>query len=189
MQDKRIVLDLCSGTGSWSRPYSDAGYDVICVDILHGQDVLTYEPPSNVHGILAAPPCTDFASSGARYWKQKDNDGRTQYSLEVVDACLRIITVAKPLWWALENPIGRLRALRELGEPTLTFDPIDYGDNYTKRTQIWGIFNVPPKDRGPYYELCKAYNYKVAYIRNRHRGPARSITSSYFAKAFYNANP
>ena len=25
---KKIILDLCGGTGSWSKPYKDAGYDV-----------------------------------------------------------------------------------------------------------------------------------------------------------------
>lgn len=24
----KIILDLCGGTGSWSKPYKDAGYDV-----------------------------------------------------------------------------------------------------------------------------------------------------------------
>lgn len=24
----KIILDLCGGTGSWSRPYKEAGYDV-----------------------------------------------------------------------------------------------------------------------------------------------------------------
>ena len=25
---KKIILDLCGGTGAWSKPYKDAGYDV-----------------------------------------------------------------------------------------------------------------------------------------------------------------
>jgi len=25
---KKIILDLCGGTGAWSEPYADAGYDV-----------------------------------------------------------------------------------------------------------------------------------------------------------------
>lgn len=25
---KKIILDLCDGTGSWSKPYKEAGYDV-----------------------------------------------------------------------------------------------------------------------------------------------------------------
>ena len=28
MTDRRIILDLCGGTGSWSKPYQEAGYDV-----------------------------------------------------------------------------------------------------------------------------------------------------------------
>jgi len=57
---KKIILDLCGGTGSWSKFYNEAGYDVrviTCPDY----DVRTYEPPKNVYGILAAPPCTMFS--------------------------------------------------------------------------------------------------------------------------------
>lgn len=25
---KKLILDLCGGTGAWSKPYKDAGYDV-----------------------------------------------------------------------------------------------------------------------------------------------------------------
>jgi hypothetical protein len=25
---KKIILDLCGGTGSWGKPYREAGYDV-----------------------------------------------------------------------------------------------------------------------------------------------------------------
>jgi hypothetical protein len=27
----KIILDLCGGTGAWSKPYRDAGYTVIVV--------------------------------------------------------------------------------------------------------------------------------------------------------------
>lgn len=53
--DKKIILDLCGGSGSWSRPFKQAGYDVRLIT-LPDYDVLTYEPPENVWGILAAPP-------------------------------------------------------------------------------------------------------------------------------------
>lgn len=52
---KKIILDLCGGSGSWSRPYKQAGYDVRLIT-LPLYDVLLYEPPENVYGILAAPP-------------------------------------------------------------------------------------------------------------------------------------
>ena len=31
-----LILDLCGGSGSWSQPYKDAGYDVIVVDPIVG---------------------------------------------------------------------------------------------------------------------------------------------------------
>ena len=55
MNKDKIILDLCGGTGSWSKPYRDAGYDVRVIT-LPDNDVRTYEPPENVYGILAAPP-------------------------------------------------------------------------------------------------------------------------------------
>ena len=36
-----IILDLCSGTGSWSQPYRDAGYDVRMVTLPDDDEVLT----------------------------------------------------------------------------------------------------------------------------------------------------
>ena len=56
----KIILDLCGGTGSWSRPWKEAGYDVRVIT-LPKYDVRTYEPPGEVFGILAAPPCTEFS--------------------------------------------------------------------------------------------------------------------------------
>ena len=65
-----------------------------------------------VHGILAAPPCTDLAVSGVRYWAAKGEQALLA-ALAVADACLRIVTVCRLAgalaWWALENPVGRLR--------------------------------------------------------------------------------
>ena len=55
-----IILDLCGGSGSWSKPYVEAGYDVRLVT-LPEHNVLTYQPPEDVHGVLAAPPCTEFS--------------------------------------------------------------------------------------------------------------------------------
>lgn len=47
---KKIILDLCGGTGSWSKPYKEAGYDVRLIT-LPEHDVLTYEPPIGGGGI------------------------------------------------------------------------------------------------------------------------------------------
>ncbi len=66
----KIILDLCGGTGAWSKPYKDAGYDVRLIT-LPEYDVLNYEPPDKVHGVLAAPPCTHFSIACNRLWGKK----------------------------------------------------------------------------------------------------------------------
>ena len=43
-----IILDLCGGSGSWSKPYKEAGYDVRLIT-LPDYDVLAYTPPENVY--------------------------------------------------------------------------------------------------------------------------------------------
>ena len=134
----KIILDLCGGTGAWSRPYAEVGYDVQIVtlpqiDVVDFRDLIIEKhlPPQKVHGILAAPPCDHFSVSGAQYWAAKDADGRTAKALEVVDACRDLIDYLEPVWWSLENPIGRLKGLRArrfydlsgTPEPRLKFDP------------------------------------------------------------------
>ncbi len=141
----RIILDLCGGTGTWSKPYLEAGYDVRNIT-LPDYDVRTYEPPDNVYGILAAPPCTEFSVSGVRWWKSKAPQ-LLEDALEVVNACLDIILLySSPVFWALENPVGRLpRLCPRLGKWRYTFQPHDYGDPWTKRTCIWGQHDIPEK--------------------------------------------
>lgn len=135
----KIILDLCGGTGSWSRYYKEAGYDVRVIT-LPEYDVLTYQPPENVHGILAAPPCTEFSVLNC---KAEARERKPEEGLKIVMACLRIIEKCKPKWWAMENPVGYLREY--MGNPSLTFQPWEFGDPWTKRTDIWGRFNEPVK--------------------------------------------
>ena len=175
----KIILDLCGGSGSWSLPYRRAGYDVRLVT-LPSQDVRTYEPPPGVYGVLSAPPCTMFASSGARWQRTPE---QMEEALSVVYACLRIIQQSKPHFWALENPIGTLR--RYIGPPGMYFQPYDYGDPYSKRTCLWGKFRPPFKHvlREP-TEGSKMWRMG----ESKQRQAQRSITPSGFAQAFYLAN-
>ncbi len=113
---KKIILDLCGGTGAWSKPYKEAGYNVMLVT-LPDCDVRTYIPPDNVYGILAAPPCTMFSLARTKAKKPRD----LKEGMECVRACLNIIwsymeikqdTAKKKLplkFWALENPNGMLK--------------------------------------------------------------------------------
>jgi site-specific DNA-cytosine methylase len=177
------ILSLCDYTGSWSQPYRDAGYDVIQIDIKHGRDVRLFEALSYpVRGILAAPPCTHFASSGARWWEDK-GEAAVLDGLAVIDACMRIILIHKPQWWVLENPVGRLN--RWLGEPRMSFNPSDYGDPYTKKTLLWGDFREPQMRKVIASEGSKMH----LLPPSPERAALRSVTPTGFARAFFEANP
>ena len=78
--------------------------------------------------------------------------------------------------------VGRL--VRLLGKPKMYFNPCDYGDPYTKKTCLWGKFNIPekkpikPNGKNPIHNMPPSPE----------RSKLRSITPSGFAEAFYEAN-
>lgn len=178
---RSIILDLCGGTGAWSKPYTEAGYDVRIITLPDHDVRLLTLPKKDVYGVLAAPPCTHLAVSGARWWKEK-GDMALLEALSIVDACLRIIYATGPTFWALENPVGRL--VHYLGPPRMYFDPCDYGDPWTKKTALWGEFNIPAKNPVEPVEGSKIH----LMPPSPDRAALRSITSPGFANAFFEAN-
>jgi len=173
---RRVILDLCAGSGAWSEPYKRAGYRVVRVT-LPRFDVRTWVPPAaRVWGVLAAPPCDQFSLA-------RNGGARTPRDfvrgLEVVCACLRIILLTRPRWWALENPVGHLS--KWLGTPRDVFEPCDFGDPWTKRTALWGDFSKPT--HGPFVK-------PIAGKLRLAKSPAeRARTPPGFARAFFKANP
>ena len=186
---------MCGGTGSWAKPYKDAGYDVRTITLpehdIRDQNLQNELIALKPYGILAAPPCTHFSGSGAHTWKAKDRDGRTLEDLSIATACLMIIAKANPVFWALENPVGRMR--RWFGAPVMYFNPCDYGDPYTKKTCLWGNFN-PPKQRKvePVFVTRGGKRYSPIFAstggKSARTKELRSIPPAGFAKAFYEAN-
>lgn len=191
MNSDKVILDLCGGTGSWSRPYKEAGYDVRVIT-LPEHDVRLYTPPENVYGILAAPPCTEF--SPAKHFHGKGNYKLDFLAgLEVVSACMRIILTAKPKFWALENPAkGYLK--KWLGEPRMIFDPWEFGDNYQKSTAIWGNFFEPNRrvrEKPPgiiKFSMLHSKDIYPEFYGKLTRQERRAITPPGFARAFCEAN-
>jgi hypothetical protein len=92
------------------------------------------------------------------------------------------VQVTKPVFWALENPVGRL--VHYLGKPVMYFNPCDYGDPYTKKTCLWGNFNKPAKTLVKPTEGSKMHRLPPGPDRWK----KRSITPKGFANAFYQAN-
>lgn len=197
-------MSFCDYSGTWSRPYVEAGYNVIRVDLKSGQDVrLVPYVDDGVYGILAAPPCTDFAGSGAQYWPAKDADGRTLAALALVDACLRAVAIYRPCFWVLENPVGRLN--RWIGPSAYSFNPCDFGgymasnersselappqDAYTKKTLLWGRFNAPKRLPVAPVRACSQGSWvQTLGGKSERTKELRSITPVGFARAFFLAN-
>src|SRR3990167_9195672 len=97
----------------------------------------------DIYGILAAPPCTMFSLARTRAKTPRNfNEG-----MNIIRSCLEIIWFVRERhalkFWALENPMGYLRQF--LGKPPFTFHPTDFGQRYTKRTDLWGYYNIPTK--------------------------------------------
>ena len=209
--NRKIILDLCGGTGAWSNPYKKAGYSVFNIT-LPEQDVCVFDPfqyepleRKSIYGILAAPPCTHF--SFARTHPKIPRDLGS--GLWIVKACLNIIWSCQqqyknqnqkmpPLkFWCLENPNGWLKFF--LGKPIFEFDPYEFGDNYSKKTHLWGYFNSPrilplfDKNRHtPFKRMSAKKDFKSIgdnIFRNaKTRQELRSITPPKFAQAFFEAN-
>lgn len=209
--DKKIILDLCGGTGSWSRPYAERSdiYDVRLIT-LPDNDVKKYKPPKKVYGILAAPPCTMFSFARTKAKKPRD----LKEGMECARTCLNIIWSCMEIqqetgkktsslkFWALENPNGFLKYF--LGKPAFEFNPFDFGDQYQKHTHLWGWFNEPKKNPvlklflKPYKSLNPKLQCKFDKIASRDIAPEmfgklsrqarRAITPAGFANAFFEAN-
>lgn len=211
---KKIILDLCGGTGSWSRPYREAGYDVHLIT-WPLTDVREYLPPEEVYGILAAPPCTQFSFARTNAKKLRN----LKNAMSVVEACLKIIwqmqynpvnnnaKYTRLKFWALENPyFGLLKNF--IGKPAFVFDPWEFGDAYKKRTALWGNFNEPIKKFSsvndvltkqqqqhktnsqplPKFDYMKSKDIHPESFGVLDRQARRAITPQGFARAFFESN-
>ena len=208
----KVVLSLFDLTGAWSEPWVEAGYQVYRFDIQdkwtmkdettgeevnlgdinqfsvkYFQDLFGDFEGNDVYAILAACPCTDFASSGARHFKAKDANGKTMDSINLVKKTLAVIDYWKPSIWAIENPVGRIEKLGGLPPWRMSFDPYMFGDPYTKKTLLWGRFNADlptaPVEPTEGSKMHRQYGGKSLATKN-----ARSVTPEGFAYAFFQAN-
>ena len=154
----KTILHLCADIGSDSYPYwLDPNYEVIKI----GKDigVENYHPDRPIHGIIANPVCTEFSTANG-FHKKKDPD------LSMLEHCQRIIKISNPKWWYIENPaLGTMK--QHLGASVFTYQPWWYGGPWTKKTALWGNFNIPERQ---FYKWEYVPKNKNLYIRpGRHK--------------------
>lgn len=139
---KKTILHLCADTGSDTKPYADdSEYEVIKV----GSDigVENFHAPKGTYGIIANPVCLEF-STARKGGKARDPNAGMGLVLE----CMRIIDEAEKhgglKFWVIENPAkGRLKDFMQ--PPQYQYEPWWYGSPWTKRTALWGKFNIPSR--------------------------------------------
>ena len=92
--------------------------------------------------IIAHPPCTDLASSGARWFKEKQADGRQERSINFF---LEFTQIECPRV-AIENPIGIMSTVYR--KPDQIIQPWQFGHGETKATCLWlkGLPELTPTE-------------------------------------------
>ena len=86
--------------------------------------------------MIAFPPCTHLAVSGARHFEQKRKDGRQQQGM---DFFMKMVEANIPKI-AIENPIGIMSTHHK--KPSQIIHPYHFGDPYSKATCLW-LKNLP----------------------------------------------
>jgi hypothetical protein len=86
--------------------------------------------------MIAFPPCTDLAVSGARCFERKKKEGIQQKSIEFF---FKLVNANIPRI-AIENPIGIMSTI--FRKPDQIVQPYFFGDPYKKSTCLW-LKNLP----------------------------------------------
>jgi site-specific DNA-cytosine methylase len=133
------ILIACEESQTVCKAFRKKGHDAYSCDILSCSGG---HPDWHIRGdvcdilylewdmILAFPPCTDLAVSGARWFKEKQADGRQQ---KAIDFFMEFTKLKIP--FAIENPIGIMST--HYRKPDQIIQPWQFGHGETKATCLW----------------------------------------------------
>ena len=132
------ILVACEFSGTVRDAFIKNGHDAMSCD-LEPTEVPGPHYQGNVMDVInqdwdlmiAFPPCTHLAVSGARHFVTKQSDGRQKQGIQFF---LQMATAKIPRI-AIENPIGIMSNLYK--QPTQIIQPWEYGHNTTKATCLW----------------------------------------------------
>ena len=159
---KRILI-ACEESQAVTKAFRDLGFEAFSCDLLpcsgghsewHFQEdmfeVIKREERFDL--MIAFPPCTDLAVSGARHFERKIADGSQaksiQFFMNVINANVERI--------AVENPIGIMS--KKYRKPDQIIQPYMFGDKAQKSTCLW-LKNLPKLestnivDKGEFFEF------------------------------------
>jgi site-specific DNA-cytosine methylase len=138
------ILVACEESQVVTAAFRKLGHDAFSCDI---QETSGEHPEWHIQGdalsllhmdlnfpwdmIIAFPPCTNLASSGARWFKEKQANGTQQASIEF----FMEFANAKCPKIAIENPIGIMSS--KYRKPDQIIQPWQFGHGETKATCLW----------------------------------------------------
>lgn len=143
MSRRLRILVACEFSGIVRDAFIALGNDAISCDIMptesdgpHYQgDVRDLLIPDRFDLMIAHPPCTHLAVSGARWFKNKvkEQDAAIDFVRTLLSAPIQHI--------ALENPVSIIST--KVRKPDQIIQPWQYGHGETKATCLW-LINLPP---------------------------------------------
>ena len=132
------VLVACEYSGTVRDAFAKLGHDATSCDLLpsdaggsHYQGDVFDIIDQGWDLMIAHPPCTDLAVSGAKWFSEKRADGRQQRALEFVR---RLLDAPIPKI-ALENPVSIISS--HIRKPDQIIQPWMFGHLETKATCLW----------------------------------------------------
>lgn len=135
----RILL-ACEESQAVCKEFRELGHEAFSADILpcsgdnpewHIQGDVLDVMQEGWDMMIAFPPCTHLAVSGAKHFEKKRADGRQQQG---IDFFMQMINAPIPKI-AVENPIGIMSSLYR--KPDQIIHPYHFGDSYSKSTCLW----------------------------------------------------
>lgn len=132
-------LIACEYSGTVRRAFRELGHDAWSCDLLPADDGSEFHIQGDVLPLLkqdwdlmvAHPPCTDLAVSGAKHFAAKRADGRQQAS---IDFFMRLADADIPRT-AIENPVSIMSTVWR--KPDQIIQPWMFGHEATKTTCLW----------------------------------------------------
>lgn len=136
------VLVACEYSGIVRDAFAALGHDAWSCDILpterpgnHIQDDVLHRLHDGWDLMIAHPPCTHLAVSGARWFNDKQ-----QKQADALDFVRRLMDAPIPRI-AIENPISIISS--RIRKPDQIIQPWQFGHGETKATCLW-LKNLPP---------------------------------------------
>jgi site-specific DNA-cytosine methylase len=142
------VLIACEFSGIVRDVFIAKGHDAMSCDLLpterpgphyqgHIEDIICdYREWVKWDLLIAFPPCTHLAASGARWFKYKIEDGSQQKAINL----FKLFTTVPIAKIAIENPIGIMST--RYRKPDQIIQPWMFGHGETKATCLW-LKNLP----------------------------------------------